>query len=195
MQSAAATWRFRAEGVSGVRSALPVLFPVALGSLAGSFVISQVTDKTFEKLFGVVMVVLLVLILRRPAPAPEADRTRGRWSAPAVFMVFLGIGLYGGAVQAGVGIALVFALSFAGYDLMKANSIKVVVNVMLTLVAIPVFVAQRQIAWLPGLLLAAGFGLGGELGARIAVRGGERIIRPALAISVVALAGRMLGLY
>ena len=33
------------------------------------------------------------------------------------------------------------------------------------------------------------------LGARVAIRGGARVIRPVLAIAVVALAGRMLGLY
>jgi uncharacterized membrane protein YfcA len=49
--------------------------------------------------------------------------------------------------------------------------------------------------WIPALLLAAGYGLGGALGARIAVRGGERVIRPVLAVAVIALAGRMLGLY
>ena len=76
-----------------------------------------------------------------------------------------------------------------------ANSIKVVVNAILTCVAIPVFLAQGEIAWLPGLVLAAGYGLGGEVGARLAVHGGERIIRPVLAVSVIALAGRMIGLY
>ena len=42
---------------------------------------------------------------------------------------------------------------------------------------------------------SAGFAAGGALGARIAVRGGERVIRPVLALAVVALAGRMFGLY
>ena len=40
-----------------------------------------------------------------------------------------------------------------------------------------------------------GYSAGAALGARLAVRGGERLIRPVLALAVVALAGRMLGLY
>jgi uncharacterized membrane protein YfcA len=192
-QNAVAAWRFRAQGVSGFRRALPLLPPIAMGSALGAFVISQVADRTFEKLFGVLMVLLLIPILWRPAAGKRRDRRP--WSAATTFAVFLGIGLYGGAFQAGVGIALVLALSYAGYDLVVANSIKVVVNAILTCVAIPVFFAQGEIAWLPGLLLAAGYGLGGEVGARLAVRGGERIIRPVLAVSVIALAGRMIGLY
>jgi uncharacterized membrane protein YfcA len=87
------------------------------------------------------------------------------------------------------------ALSYVGYDLVRANSMKVVLNAALTAVALPVFIAQGQVAWAPGLVLAAGFALGGELGARLAVRGGERLIRPVLAVAVIALAGRMMGMY
>jgi uncharacterized membrane protein YfcA len=76
-----------------------------------------------------------------------------------------------------------------------ANSIKVVINAVLTLTALPVFLMEGQVVWVPALLLGAGFALGGVLGARFAVRGGERVIRPVLALSVVALAGRMIGLY
>jgi len=44
-------------------------------------------------------------------------------------------------------------------------------------------------------LLAVSTSAGAVVGARMAVRGGERIIRPVLAVSVLVLAGRMLGLY
>lgn len=110
-------------------------------------------------------------------------------------LLFFAIGLYGGAFQAGVGILLVFAISYAGYDLVRTNSIKVVVIFATTLFAVPVFIAANQVAWPEALVLAIGFAAGGALGSRIAVRGGERVIRPVLAIAVVALAGRMFGLY
>jgi len=193
VQNAASAWRFRAEGVPGAAHALPLLVPVLAGSAAGAWGISRVADETFERLFGVLMVVLLVPILRRaqPAAAPRVPR----WSGATRFAVFLGIGLYGGSFQAGVGIPLLFALSWAGHDLVQANSIKVVVIFAVTAVAIPIFAAQGQIAWGPAAALALGFFAGGELGARLAVRGGERVIRPVLAAAVLALAGRMLGLY
>jgi uncharacterized protein len=198
-QSVMAAWRFRAQGVSGVRGGLAVVAPVGAGALLGSFAISQVADQTFEKLFGVLMVCLLVPILWRPPSARPAgtDREGAKhpWPRWVSLLVFFVIGLYGGAFQAGVGIMLVLALSYAGYDLVRANSIKVVVNGLLTAVVIPVFLWQRQISWLPALLLASGYAAGGEIGARLAVRGGERLIRPVLVAAVVGLAGKMVGLY
>jgi uncharacterized protein len=194
VQSAVAAWRFRAEDRSGVTRSLPVLLPIVVGSLGGSAVVSQLSDKVFEQLFGFVMIGLLILILRRPIK-PVSEQSGASWSAPTMFLVFLGIGLFGGAFQAGVGIALVLALSYAGYDLVSANSIKVVLNAALTASALPVFLLQGQVAWGPAIVLASGFALGGELGARLAIRGGERLIRPVLVLTVFALAGRMIGLY
>ena len=64
-----------------------------------------------------------------------------------------------------------------------------------TLLALPIFWWAGQILWAEAFALGAGFVAGGALGARAAVRGGERIIKPVLAVAVVVLAGRMLGLY
>jgi uncharacterized membrane protein YfcA len=109
--------------------------------------------------------------------------------------VFFAIGVYGGAIQAGVGLLLLLALSRSGYDLVKANSIKLVVIAVFTSVAVVVFVAQGQVVWAPALLLALATAAGAVVGARLAVRGGERVIRPVLVVSVLLLATRMLGLY
>jgi len=196
LQCITAAWGFRSEGIPGFRHALPLLLPLALGSLGGALAISHVADRTFERLFGIIMVLLLVPLLRRPRRASSAGPAKPRrWSAPVSFAVMLAIGLYGGAFQAGVGIPLLLALSHAGEDLVRANSIKVVAVGFLTVMAIPVFFSQGQIAWVPGLVIGAGFAAGGAVGARMAVRGGERIIRPVLTACVLALAARMLGLY
>ena len=92
-QSVAAALRFRQQGFSGFRSAVPILAPVAIGSLVGAFLISNVTDRTFERLFGILMIALLIPILWRPAQTKPSATPR--WSPFVSFAIFLGIGLYG----------------------------------------------------------------------------------------------------
>ena len=87
------------------------------------------------------------------------------------------------------------ALARSGLDLINANAVKVVVILVLTAIAVPVFVIRGQVDWGFAVVLSVGFALGGWVGARIAVRGGERIIRPVIIAAVLALAGRMIGLY
>jgi hypothetical protein len=196
-QSAVASWRFGAEGVPGLRRALPVLLPALAGSAVGAFGIARLPDESFERAFGFVMLLLVVPTLRASAAsaAPAAARPVRPWPRWISLPLFFAIGLYGGSFQAGVGLVLVAALSHAGFGLVEANSVKVVVNTALTGVAVPVFVWSGQVSWPFAGVLALGFAAGGALGARLAVRGGDRLIRPVLAVAVVALAGRMLGLY
>jgi uncharacterized membrane protein YfcA len=196
VQNFIAAWRFRAEGVSGFRASLPALVPTVLGSLIGAVAISRVADATFQRLFGIVMIVLLVpIVLGLTTRDQPAAPTRPAPSRAMTFLAFFGIGLWGGAFQAGVGIAILFALSYAGYDLVRGNSVKVVINSALTLVAVPVFLLQGQVAWGPALLLSVGFAIGSTLGVRLAISRGEAVIRPILILAVLGLAGRMLGFY
>jgi len=194
LQCLAAAWRFRKEGVFEPRSVLQATAPVVLGSLVGAFWVSQVADATFERVFGVLMLVLLVPTLRQVSGGAKRGDAGRRWHPAVAAAAFFAVGLYAGAFQAGVGIPLLLALVHVGHDVVRANAIKVSVIAAATLAAVPVFLLEGQIAWLPACLLAIGFTIGGTLGARFAVRGGEKLVRPVLGAAVVALAARMLGL-
>ena len=191
VQNASSVASYRKEGVRGFGRAVPVIVPVIAGSLLGSLLVSSVTDETFERIFGILMVPLLFLSLR----SPKNVGSQINWHPLTTAVVFFGIGLYGGAFQAGVGLLIVVALSRSGLDLVNANAVKVVVILVLTTIAVPVFVIRGQVDWGFAAVLAIGFAVGGWIGARVAVRGGERIIKPVLIGAVVALAGRMIGLY
>lgn len=193
VQSSAAAWRFRAEGVPGWRGAVPLLGPILAGAVLGAYGITLISDHAFERLFGLVMLALVGPTVWGVRPQRlRAVRVRApRWQRVGFFAV----GLYGGAVQAGVGLLIVAALAASGADLVRANSVKVILNGALTAVAAVVFLIQGLVQWPAALVLAAGFGLGGALGARLSVRGGERFLRPAILCAVLLLAGRMLGLY
>ena len=191
VQNASSVASYRKEGVRGFGKAVPVIVPVIAGSLLGSLLVSSVTDETFERIFGILMVPLLFLSLR----SPKNVGSQINWHPVTTAVIFFGIGLYGGAFQAGVGLLIVVALSRSGLDLVNANAVKVVVILVLTTIAVPVFIVRGQVDWGFAVVLAIGFAAGGWIGARVAVRGGEKIIKPVLIGAVVALAGRMIGLY
>ncbi len=190
--NASAAAAFRRLGVSGLSRTLPVLVPVAVGSLVGALLVARLADETFERVFGVLMVPLLLLSLRPPVLKSVEGRV---WSGQFTVLVFLAVGLYGGAFQAGIGLLLMVALSRSGMDLVVVNSVKVVVIVVVTVIALPLFIVSGRVDWGPALVLAAGFALGGALGARLTVTRGSSLIRPVMVAAVLALAGRLLGLF
>ncbi|MDH4279345.1 MAG: TSUP family transporter, partial [Acidimicrobiia bacterium] len=75
------------------------------------------------------------------------------------------------------------------------NAVKTILILAITAIAVPVFLYNDQIRWIPALVLSIGMGVGGYVGANVAVDGGERVIRPVLIVVVVALATRMLGVW
>lgn len=193
VQSIVGAWRFRAEGVSGFRHVVPALAPMLLGSVLGAYGVAQLDDASFEKSFGVVMLLLLLPALFPPRLAAADKRVRMGPIGSAI--TFFAIGLYGGSFQAGVGLFLVLALARSGHDLVMANSVKMVAVAAFTAIATAIFVYEGHVYWAPAILLSVGTALGAALGARIVVRGGEPVIRRALVVAVIALAGKMLGLY
>jgi uncharacterized membrane protein YfcA len=189
--SAAAATAFRRLGVRGLSEAKLILGPVIVGSLAGSYGITRLTDDSFERVFGILMLPIIFLSIRKPKPKLDAEP----WSPLLTGAVFFGVGMYGGAVQAGVGLIMLAALTRAGFDLVTANNVKVVVNLVVTSVALPVFIVQGNVRWLQGLILAAGLTAGAWIGAHAAVRGGERFIRAVMVVAALLLAAELLGVY
>ncbi|MGH1503626.1 MAG: sulfite exporter TauE/SafE family protein [Acidimicrobiales bacterium] len=205
VQNGSAIYGFRKRGKGAGKEIVPVLVPVLVGGLVGSYAISGIDDETFERLFGVLMIPLLVLALWKPrvggsaaagsAAGGDGDAAPEPWPTWVNWIVFFAVGLYMGSIQAGVGLILLLVLSRAGHDLVTGNAIKVWAILSVSIVAVAVFVAKGQVAWWPAAVLSAGTAVGGYAGANLAVSGGERLIKPVLAVSVVALAGRMIGLY
>ena len=189
--NAAAATAFRKLGVRGLSRATPILIPIIIGSLIGAYGITRLADDDFERVFGLVMLPVILLSIRKPKAKVGAEP----WRAGVTARVFLCVGLYGGAVQAGVGLIMLAALTRAGFDLVTANNVKVVANLTLTSVALPGFIVQGKVEWVPALILAVGLTIGAWIGAHAAVRGGERLIRAAMVVAAVLLAGKLLGVY
>lgn len=186
--NAAAVVSFRQQGISGIKHGLPTLAPAAAGALLGALVIGKLSDGAFETVFGLLMIPLIGLTIWKPTVTEGGPR----WSRSTTMIVFFFVGLYAGAVQAGVGLVMIAALSRAGFDLVTANSIKVLVNLAMTVVALAVFMANGSVRWGPAVVLAVGLSIGGWLGARFSVAGGEKWIRIVMVVASLALALRLL---
>lgn len=190
VQNVAAVAGFRAEGVSGWRAAVPVAPATLAGAWLGAFVASEVPDDLFARAFAVIMLLALPVLLLRPRPGATRERTLG---LPLQLAVYFGLGLYGGAVQAGIGIPLLLALvGIGGLDLVRANAVKVVIIAALTTVALGQFLIAGKVVWIYGLVLAVGSALGAYAAGRFGARVGEGLIRPILVLAVVGVALRLL---
>jgi uncharacterized membrane protein YfcA len=101
--------------------------------------------------------------------------------------IFFVIGIYGGFIQVGIGYLLLAGLVLnAGYDLVKANALKVFITFVYSPFALLVFIYHHQVDWYFGLVLASGAALGGYFASKIALKKGASFVRWFI-VGVIAL--------
>ncbi|MEW6284513.1 MAG: sulfite exporter TauE/SafE family protein [Candidatus Eremiobacterota bacterium] len=196
LQNLVAVHGFRRQGALHLRSAAAPTITAVVGSLVGAGIAVQLDGDLLKKVLAALMLAMVGVMLLRPErwveERPEALRRFGPWQG----LVFFAVGVYGGFIQAGVGIFLLAALVLgAGFELVRANGVKNWIVGWLTLFALVVFVRAGQVEWVSGLVLGAGSMLGAWLATRLAVKRGARFVH-AFVIAVVLLsAADMLGFF
>lgn len=146
--------------------------PCIAGAVLGATTASFTAPKAMEGIIVAIMFVMLALVLLRPQrwldENTNPDRQHQKISRILIFFL---IGFHGGFIQAGVGILLLAGLVLnAGYGMLKANAVKVVIVLVLTVPALIIFASRGQVHWPLGALVACGQGTGAWLSANYAVR-------------------------
>lgn len=153
------------------RDALFLIAPAALGGLIGARIAVDLDQEKMRLAIGAMLLLTFFLILLRPERwlqgRPQGARPL-RWFD---WIFFFAIGIYGGFIQAGVGIFLLVALVLSlGHNLVRGNAIKSFLVLALNLVALVVFVRSHQVNWLLGFILGIGQILGAWMAARLATQ-------------------------
>ncbi len=173
----------------------PVISAV-IGSLIGASIAIELNDEIMEKIIGVVMVLMFFVIIYKPDKWIKSHVNNDtRKFSPLQLVIFFFIGIYGGLVQAGVGIFLLSALVLgAGYDLVRANGLKLLIVSLYTPVALAIFIYSGQVNFIWGLILGAGNMVGAVLATRFAVSWGPKFIRYILLVMILISSLKLFGL-
>ena len=178
---------FHRQGVLDTHHGPRLMIPAVIGALLGAKIAVDIDERMMRLVIAIVMFIMLGILLLKPKRwlegAEVTQRDHWNWLEMAVFFF---IGIYGGFIQAGVGVFLLAGLVLqSGYDLVRANGVKLLIVLGYTPFALAIFIMEDQVDWLLGLLLAVGNMAGAWIGARVAVSWGPKFVRWVL-IAVVA---------
>lgn len=170
-----------------------IAIPAALGAILGASIAVDINPELMEKVIGMIILLMMLVLLLRPKrflKGEQYQRDRAPWYA---YVVFFFIGIYGGFIQAGVGIFILMGLSLsAGYNLVRANAVKLLIALIYTPFALYVFFINDQVNLLAGLILAAGNMGGAFLASRMAVKHGAKFVRYVLLFIMIVSAVKLL---
>ena len=195
-QNFSAIMGFRRKGVSDFKYSILLAVPAVIGAAIGALIAIDIRDALFNLILAVVMITMLVLTLLNPTERlKDRIESGGKDSKIVAMIVFFFIGIYGGFIQAGVGLLVITALRLlTGMDLVRTNAIKVFVIFFYTVVALGIFISQGKVNWYLGPTLAVGNACGAWLGSHWAVEKGDKWIKVMLIVAVIAFAIRLVWL-
>lgn len=166
--------------------------PAFCGSLIGANLLVLVNERVAELILASFLIVLIPLIFFNKKLGIEEFEPSNNRQIVGVILYFC-FGILAGMFGVGVGtISIVIIAGIFGRSLSKAAATNMVAWLLVSLAALTVFVANNLINYAMTLPMMAGMFVGGYLGAKLAIKKGDRFIRILLLVIQVLVVIRLL---
>ncbi|MFZ2102462.1 MAG: TSUP family transporter [Oricola sp.] len=189
--AASATWTYALHGhVKLKKQTFPALLSFA-GAILGALTATVLPGRIFAAVLPVLLVAIALYFAFKPG-LNDIDRAeRMRPSRFGVTVVPL-IGFYDGLFGPGTGSFFMLAfVALAGFGVLKATAHTKLLNFASNVGGLALFALAGAVHWKTGLVMGVAQFAGAQLGSRLAMRGGARIIKPVLVVVCVALAVKL----
>ena len=197
MQTLAASFNFFKGNILNLKKGLLLGIPTIIGSLTGAQIAVSIHEDIFEFIIGIAVVIMLITVFFKPDKwiKGQAEKVKPKPTYLQVIIFFL-IGIYGGFIHIGVGILLLAGLVLnAGYDLVKANALKVFIVLLYSPFALAIYICNGQVAYLMGGIAAIGNLVGGIVASKFALKRGAGAIRVILIVVLSLFAAKLFGVF
>lgn len=147
-----------------------ILIACILGGMIGAWLLLVTSNHTFRQIVPWFMLVATLWFALWPIVEKHFHQDR-KAGAAATFIGILGVSIYGGYFNGGLGIILLALLGSLGFkDLNFMNGLKNAVSAILTTIAVLIYGLGGTVVWNYAFLMIAGAVTGGYVGARWARR-------------------------
>jgi len=184
-------WR---SGAMRVKASLWAAMGAVAGSMAGARIALLVSaDAITASMLILIPVVLVVFLLKDRMVRKLAVHHPRHDAVPLSLVIGAGVGLYDGFFGPGTGTFLTIAFTILmGFSLLSAAASARAANLASNAGALAVFLLKGKVLF-PLALYTACAGIAGNIiGARLAVRHGDRVIRPVLVLVLILLLGEVI---
>jgi len=195
VQNFTAITAFLQRGLSELKLSLSLTLCAIPGAIIGAILGVNLEGEWFNRILALIMVaVMLIMYFDHGANrSSDPDYQPSRQQLLRGHILMIGVGFWGGFIQLGVGFLIVPVLNrVMGLDLVRTTMHKVFIICGYTLVALLLYASRVEILWVVGAALALGNGIGGYLGAHMAISKGENLIKTVLNLVLIAFIIKLL---
>ena len=175
-----------------VRRSLPMVATTFAGAVLGVLAVKFAPTSLLSAILPVLLILMAIYfaLSRRLSSADAKPRMSER---TFVRSVAPGVGFYDGIFGPGAGsFYLLGFVTLLGYGVVRASAHTRLLNFTSNIASLITFAASGKIIWTLGLAMGAGQFLGAQLGSRLAITHGARLIRPLLVLVCCGMAIKLL---
>ena len=184
-----ATWQYSRRVTLPWRALAPAAVAALVASLAGAWLVTQISPHYLRKALPLLLVLLLAYTLaKKELGRDHAPRFSGRAETWVLCAIGAGIGFYDGFFGPGTGSFFVFLLvRVAGYDFLHASASAKLLNTASNLAALTLFALTGHVWWHFVLAMALANMVGSLAGTHLALKHGTGFVRIGFLVVVSAL--------
>ncbi len=196
LQNIVSSFNFNKHNYLDLKKGVILGIPTIIGSVLGALVAVDVNIKFFEISVAIIMLIMLFFILLKPQTWLKGNPEKQKKKTTFLQMlIFLAIGFYGGFIHVGVGyFILAAAVLGSGYDLVKANALKVFIVLLYTPFSLVIFILNNQVNYTYGLIHAIGNIIGAFIASQFAVKKGVGFVKWVMVVVILLTSAHMLGI-
>ena len=190
--TASATYAFWQKGALEPRRHFISVLTCFAGAACGVAAVSYAPTHLLKLIMPPLLILIALYFIFAPTFSNKATKQRLPTQA---FTYFFGpaIAFYDGIFGPGTGSFFMLALvSLFGLGLVEATGRTKLFNFTSNIASLLIFALGGKIVWITGLVMGVGQLIGAQLGARLAIKNGAKIIRPLLVFVCLAMAARLM---
>lgn len=176
----------------GIRLSIPII----LGNITGAFLAGSLPNKIFSYIFAGIVVLFGVSMFFNPSKWLKENKALQVKPVTIIqYVTYYFLGIYAGFVHVGIGyFYLGMLVLVSGYDIVKANVLKIVFVMCSVPFSLMVFAAQGHVDWGAGLVHSIGNIIGASIGVNFAIKKGGNFVRYIILALVLLVVLQLLGI-
>ncbi|MBB3947892.1 hypothetical protein GGQ73_003865 [Rhizobium skierniewicense] len=190
--SASATIAYARKGHVDLKKQFPMASMAFVGGILGALTASYVPPDILRAIMPFLLIAIAIYFAFKPN---LSDIDSHRRITPLLFGLTAVplVGFYDGIFGPGAGSFYMLAFVWlAGFGMLKATAHTKLLNLGSNFGSFLIFTVNGAIMWKLGIVMGFGQFIGAQLGSRLAMSNGAKVIRPLLVISCIAMAAKLL---
>lgn len=195
-QTLTAVFLYQRKKLIDWNKGIKLSIPIVLGNITGALLANVLPGKIFSYAFAVIVLLFGLSMIFDPNKWIHENKALQIKPVTIIqYLTYFFLGIYGGFAHVGIGyLYLGMLVLVSGYDLMKANVLKIVFVMLSVPFSLVVFASQGHVDWGAGLIHSIGNIIGASIGVNFAIKKNINFVRYIVLSLVLLVILQLLGI-